>query len=282
MTGTWFCGDRECHTLPVDDRGLHYGDGLFETIAIRDGRPRLWSLHVDRLQSSGDRLSIEIPAPDQLRANLDNAIGSSGKTARATAKIIVTRGSGRRGYRYAENSSPRTIIGIFDTPIEPSENWERGVVVRLCTLRLASQPALAGMKTLNRLEQVLARSEWQDASIAEGLMMDADGNVVCGTMCNVFFVDGARVITPAITVSGVCGVMRRHIIEIMHRAKFSIAVEPVTTAEMRECREIFLCNSQIGVWPVRECAGSRYSAPGPMTQRIMELLAHSGIVECRQ
>jgi 4-amino-4-deoxychorismate lyase len=281
MKTTWFEEDRRADTVPIDDRGLHYGDGLFETIAVRHGRPRLWPLHAERLLSGCERLGIVPPATDELRRLVDNAILSTAEFSDGIVKLIVTRGSGQRGYRISVPSRPRLIVGTFEKAVHPVEHWSGGIDIRICSLRLAKQPALAGMKSLNRLEQVLARNEWQDASFAEGLMLDSNENIVCGTMSNVFFVSPSGLITPAIIDAGVCGVMRRHILAIADADGMAASVRPISMHELQNFDEMFICNSQIGVWPVRRCSSNTLVAPGPVTSRIMALLLDSGIEECR-
>jgi 4-amino-4-deoxychorismate lyase len=282
MKTTWFEEDRRADGVPIDDRGLQYGDGLFETIAVRLGQPRLWPLHAERLLSGCERLGIVAPATDELRRLVDNAIFSTAEFSAGVVKLIVTRGSGQRGYRFSERARPRVIIGTFEKAVYPVDFWAGGIDIRICSLRLARQPALAGIKSLNRLEQVLARNEWQDASFAEGLMLDSKGNIICGTMSNVFFASPSGLITPAITDAGVCGVMRRHILAIADADGIAASVRPVSMQELENFEEMFLCNSQIGLWPVRRCGSNSLAAPGPVTSRIMALLLASGIEECRR
>lgn len=281
MTQAWFGIDGAITSVPVDDRGLQYGDGVFETVAIRNGRVRLATLHFERLFLGCERLGIRAPSTQLLLGMLDDAIASTGCHDDGVAKFVITRGSGMRGYRHTADTPPRILLGLFEAPKLARENWTDGVEVRICNLRLASQPALAGMKTLNRLEQVLARNEWRDPSIAEGLMLDAGGNLVCGTMCNVFVVFDHGLSTPAITSAGVSGVMRRHIIAEAAAAGLPVTAEEIAVQRLAECHEVFLSNSQIGIWPVRLCGARSYAAPGPLTCRIMRLLADSGIEECR-
>ncbi len=281
MTTKWFDQDGAIDGVPVDDRGLQYGDGVFETIAIRNGRPRLAGLHIERLQTGCERLRIEVPPADLLLGMLGHAIASTGCAGSAVVKLIATRGSGPRGYRNPENPVSRILLGLCESPVHARERWTHGVALRICSVRLGSQPALAGIKSLNRLEQVLARNEWRDDEIADGIMLDADCNVVCGTMSNLFFVSDGRLLTPAISTCGVSGVMRRHIIGLSVSAGLAVGVEPVPIGILQECNEVFLSNSQIGVWPVHRCGTNFYVAPGPTTRRVMALLADAGVDECR-
>lgn len=281
MTMGWFNIDGAIKTVPVDDRGFQYGDGVFDTIAIREGRARLPGLHIERLRIGCERLGMEMPATEVLLDMLDRAIASAACHGSGVAKFVVTRGSGRRGYRYSSDSNPRILLGIFESPVHARDCWTHGVEIRICNVRLGLQPALAGIKSLNRLEQILARNEWQSESITEGVMLDTDSNIVCGTMSNLFLVSGDGLSTPAITTAGVSGVMRRHIIAQSVTDGMDVTVAPMPVRTLTECSEVFLSNSQIGIWPVRRCGTRTYPAPGPTTQRVMKLLANSGIDECR-
>jgi 4-amino-4-deoxychorismate lyase len=280
MNGCWFDESGRIEAVPVDDRGLQYGDGLFETIAIRSGRARLWELHIERLQLGCVRLAIEIPPETMLRKLLNGALEETGDLAVGLAKIIVTRGSAERGYRYSGGLRPRILLGLFARTDFPSAFRTEGVSVRLCSTRLAAQPALAGIKSLNRLEQVLARNEWRDESISEGLMLNGEDEVVCGTMGNVFVVIDSALRTPPVTTAGVCGIMRRHILAVADENDIAVKVEPVSVEEIQLVSEIFLCNSQFGIWPVRHCGVRVLEAPGALTRKLMTLLAESGIEEC--
>lgn len=280
MNGQWYDESGRVESLPLDDRGLHYGDGLFETVAIRLGKPRLWELHLERLQLGCTRLGIPVPREEVLLERMQTGIRESGPLAVGLAKIIVTRGSSPRGYRYASGLSPRILTGFFEKQDIPAAHRNQGVRVRICSTRLAAQPALGGIKSLNRLEQVLARAEWQEDSISEGLMMNADDQVVCGTMSNLFVVHESRLKTPSITVAGVSGVMRRQILSLAESNGIQVDVEPIPLSHMGHCSEVFICNSQFGILPVRQCGETEYLVPGKQTAIIKSLLAGSGIEEC--
>lgn len=281
MNGQWFDETGRIDSLPIDDRGLHYGDGLFETIAIRAGQPRLWDLHIERLHLGCLRLGMPAPREESLRKLLHFGIRESAPRPAGLAKLIVTRGSSRRGYRYDAGLSPRVILGMFEKVDVPASHRKLGISVRICSTRLATQPALAGIKSLNRLEQVLARNEWQDDSIAEGLMLDADEQVVCGTMSNLFVVLDSMLRTPPVTTSGICGVMRRQILAVAETNGIPVEIEPVPVSLIERCSEVFICNSQFGILPVRQCGDVSFMVPGNQTAIIGSLLASAGIDECR-
>lgn len=240
--------------VPVDDRGLHYGDGLFETLAVRHGIPLLWERHMARLRTGATRLAMAPPDETVLRAEAGQL---SAGMARAVLKIIWTRGSGPRGYSPEGAGPPTRVLRIFPWPDYASACATEGVGVRLCRTRLSEQPALAGLKHLNRLEQVLARAEWRD-EYAEGLMLNARDQVIAGTMSNVFVVAGGVLYTPELALCGIVGIMRNLVLEHAVRLELPCRVAPLTLDSVRAADEVFLTNSLIGIWPVRQFEQRKY------------------------
>lgn len=253
------------------DRGLHYGDGLFETIAVRNGASVLWDAHMRRLALGCRRLAL--PSFDTgLLGN--EAVQLCGGVERGVLKIIITRGSGGRGYRVpvAGAVQPTRIVALYPWPDYPDTFWTQGISVRVCKTRLGHNPALAGIKHLNRLEQVLARSEWDDPDVAEGLMLDQDGHVIEGTMTNLFIVRHGCLRTPDVSHCGVAGVMRDRVLDAARELGIECEMGVVTRKDVKSAEEIFLCNSVIGVWPVREMEGATFEVNGAVTRRIVSKL----------
>ena len=241
--------------LPIVDRGLQYGDGLFETLALRNGIPLLWDRHVQRLGDGCRRLGLPAPETTLLREELSRIAGTE---TRAVAKIILTRGGAGRGYRTDTAAVATRIVQRLPWPVYPDTASKEGVDVRWCETRLARQPRLAGMKHLNRLEQVLARAEWQD-DYAEGLMCDTDGAVIEGTKANLFLVrDDGTVVTPDLSQSGVAGVMRAQVLDSAAALGMNCVIQDVTADMVESARELFLTNSLIGIWPIRRIEARRY------------------------
>lgn len=255
--------------ISAQDRGLHYGDGVFETLAVRDGKPLLWQQHMQRLHAGCARLGIPAPAAALLAVEAGQVCAGA---AHAVLKIIVTRGEGVRGYRAVPPLQTTRLVALYPWPDWPEANAQHGVRVRVCDTRLARNPALAGIKHLNRLEQVLARNEWQDTSIAEGLMLDTADHVIEGTMSNLFVVKGGQLLTPEIDSCGVAGIMRGAIVELAARHGITCEITALSLQQLREADEIFLCNSLMAVWPVRELDGVHY-LPGSLTQRVAAYVA---------
>lgn len=255
-------------TLSAQDRGLLYGDGLFETIAVRNGAPLRWERHLQRLMLGCERLGI--PCPDVTTLTLESLELCNGQD-RAVLKLIVTRGVGGRGYRAPAQPQATRILACYPWPDYPPGHTRDGVRVRLCNTRLAQQPALAGLKHLNRLEQVLARAEWTDEEIAEGLLFDREDHVIEATMSNLFLVSDGQLFTPDLSDCGVAGIMRAMIIEIAAELGVTCSVRPITRAELFDATELLLCNSLIGLWPVRQL-DTRSLVPGPVTRRLQQAL----------
>ena len=242
--------------LDVLDRGLQYGDGLFETIAIQAGRPRLLSHHLERLSQGCCRLLME--APD--REIIAGEIAEVAAAPASVVKVIVTRGAGGRGYRPPACPSQNRIVASYPWPDDVRERCAAGIRLRTCSVRLSSNPALAGIKHLGRLEQVLARAEWQDESVAEGLMLDESGRVVCGTQSNLFVVVAGRLITPRVDRCGVAGVMRRAVLEWAAGRGVTTREADLRSEDLPGAVEMFVTNAVIGAWPVRELDGK--AVPG--------------------
>jgi 4-amino-4-deoxychorismate lyase len=244
----WING-RVAATLDHRDRGLHYGDGLFETLRVRRHGIRLLDYHLERLYEGCRRLKLEGPAEDLLRRELERI---AGRRAQGVLKLIVTRGSGHRGYRPSGHERCIRIATLHPLIRANLAATVHPVRVRLCATPVSVNPALAGLKTLNRLDSVLARSEWRSPRVWEGLMRDVDQNIVCGTMSNVFLRRGSSLLTPRLDRCGVAGVMRRWIMEQAGSLGLGALEGRVRWADLRRADEVFLCNAVLGPVSVGE------------------------------
>lgn len=262
-------------TVSVFDRGLHYGDGVFETIKVVQGRAVLLEQHLQRLQMGCERLRISQPSREVLSHEINLMVKDQ---AKAVLKILITRGDSGRGYRIAEHGHSNRIMIRYGFPVYPPEYYRQGVTIRLCDGGLSDNPRLAGIKHLNRLEQILARSEWQDESIAEGLMMDRKGNIIEGTMSNVFLVNEDCLVTPDVTTCGVAGVMRQQVLDTAQDMGISFDIIEVKKQDLIRAKEVFLTNSVIGIWPVKQImriSGETDACDypiGPLTAQLMQTL----------
>ena len=261
-------GPAAVQALSVHDRGLHYGDGLFETIVCLRGQPRFLRDHLQRLSESCARLAIAAPAADELSARILEA----GRGGDCIVKLIVTRGEAKeRGYRIDPALCPTTLVLRHPLNRPDPAAIQSGVRARLGKLRLAESEQLAGMKHLNRLEQVLARAEWSDPAIGESLLGSRSGELISGTMSNVFIVRQGALETPALERAGVRGVMRAVVLRTARAAGLAAHERAIGWSELPGVREAFLTNSVMGVCPIRELDG-RALEVGETTRRVQQLM----------
>lgn len=254
--------------IPVDDRGLNYGDGLFETLNLSRGGPCLWQRHLDRLEAGCRRLGITAPDPCLLRHEAARVIAGRRD---GVLKILITRGSSGRGYRPDPQAQPRRLLQWLPAPNYPSDARTQGVLLRFCATPMARNPRLAGIKHLNRLEQVLARSEWDDPAISEGLMLDSEGLVIEGTISNLFVEADDKLLTPKLDQAGVQGVVRGLVLEGARSLGVECQERELIVADLTEADALFLTNSLFGIWPVSRLEGRSYR-PGKWTRELQQLL----------
>ncbi len=249
----WVNG-REAGAIDVRDRGLNYGDGVFETMRVRRRAVRLLDYHLERLGDACRRLQMDAPPRRRLQGELQRI---AQRRPEAVLKLIVTRGIGRRGYRPDGNERGTRVISLHALPRHAAAGSPDAVRVRMCDMRLGINAALGGLKTLNRLESVLARAEWTDARIWEGLMRDADDHIVCGTMSNVFVRRGSSLLTPPVDRCGVAGVMRRWVMEQADSLSLRVGEERLRWDDLGRAHEVFMTNAIAGVVPVARIQSGR-------------------------
>jgi len=249
------------------DRGLQYGDGVFETIAVNNGKLLCWDEHIERLNLGCKHLNIPLQNSETLKNEALSLIHSDNK---AVIKLMITRGQGGRGYAMPEQTEPSRIVSLYPFP-NHSEDNSNGISMRICKYRYAHNETLAGIKHMNRLEQVIARSEWSNTDIAEGIVLDKENNVIEGTMSNIFCVINNVLLTPALNLCGVEGIIRNKIIELAPTLSMNIEVKTISLDELKSADEIFVCNSVIGLWPVIELEQQAFSI-GKLSKKIRQAL----------
>lgn len=237
--------------ISLRDRGLHYGDGLFETVRRQDGRLRWFDRHLARLALGCGRLGIAMPDAALLRAE---AAAIAPHLAQALVKIIVTRGvATARGYRPAGDERPTRLVCAYDWPPPPAAEFRAAI----CAVQLGINPTLAGLKHLNRLEQVLAQRDAAQQRVHEVLMASSGGGLVCGSMSNLFAWRGAHLQTPPLDECGVAGVMRSLVLEAAAALGIEVRIAPLPPGELPQCRALFVTNVRLGLQPIHWCQGRR-------------------------
>ncbi len=253
--------------LYINDRAIHYGDGLFETILCRNRKLYYWKQHYQRLQLSSEKLKIDCPDEQLLLADIKALLAANENLANngCVVKIIVTRGSGERGYQIPKAINANRIVLLSSMEPEYSSLLSARLLkgdLYLCEQQVSINESLAGMKHLNRLENVLARNEWdvKDNKIVDGLMLNANHHVIEGTMSNVFAVKDKQLLTPDLTQSGIKGIMRDEIINIANNIDIEVSITNMSINELAQMDGLFITNSLIGMKSIDKFIDNEYKA----------------------
>ena len=272
---TWLDGKppATCAASSIDslNRAIAYGDGLFETIAVVDGRARLLPLHLDRLRAGCRRLAIDLDEA-ALQVEINNVIAAYRE---GVLKIIIARAGTERGYRAQTAAGSHRQLQFFPQIVTRDFSSSPSAILHLCRQRLSRQPVLAGLKHLNRLEQVLARSEWSDPNIAEGLMLDTHGQVIEAVSSNIFWISGGEVCTPALNQCGVAGVMRRVVTQYL---SIKVYEKNCTLDDLYGAQEVFITSSLRGIQSVAQLGCVHWPCGGvtiALQQQLQSFLSKS-------
>lgn len=259
--------------VSISDRGFQYGDGVFETFVVEKGVPQHWDAHMQRLSSGCSRLKIAKPDNSHLKSELDKLLNQQSyvNEKRLVVKITVTRGLGRRGYKPPPQPEVTRIISAFPFPDYPQEYFTQGVRITVCKIPLSCNPVLAGIKHLNRLEQVMAQDEWQDSDIIDGVMLNSDQQIIECTMSNIFWVTDNQLFTPDLSHCGVEGVTRANILRLAEELQIPITIGNFELKDLLAADEIMISNSVFGILPVKSVDDHQLN-PGSLTQRLMNQL----------
>jgi 4-amino-4-deoxychorismate lyase len=243
-------------SVSARDRGLAYGDGVFRTLRTQAGQPVWWEDHYAKLAADCAALMLECPDQAELCAEVCQVAG----TGQGVVKIVLTRGAGARGY--ALPPEPATTCIVLASVLPQHAQVFDDVRARWCELKLARQPRLAGIKHLNRLENVLARAEWNDPAIAEGLVCDDSGAVISGVMSNLFWIKDGELFTPDLSQCGVAGVARMRLLRAAARLGMGIHIDRFLPADILAADEVMICNSVMGVRRVARLDDTTWSPAG--------------------
>ncbi len=270
VTISSFVDGKPQDSLSLHDRGLNYGHGLFETMRLSAGQLPLWTYHRQRLGIGADRLGIAFDSP-RLDTYLQQALKAF--PADGMLKLLLTAGVGSRGYRH-QNHSSSYVLQYF--PLPPATE-SKAVRLQRYQYALPHNAQLAGIKHLNRLDQVLAAAELKDGF--DGLLLDVEGNVIEALSSNIFLFDGQSWLTPELNLCGVAGVMR-HLLceEIIPGLGQQVTIGPVEMDSLINAQEVFVCNAVRGIQPVRELAGLTswsLGSSGSETAKVITQLAQT-------
>lgn len=252
MLVTWING-KETDMIPISDRGFQYGDGVWETLAIRNGQIKQFTHHLQRLQKGLVAFGfINIDAIIVAIKYDVLALLNTTDIQTAVLKVTVSRGSGGRGFYYDDSIKPRRIVSLYAMPTYPASYSSEGIRLTLCQTRLPHRPQLTGFKQLGCIEQVIAKAEFQ-TDYQEGLMCDYNSHIIEGTMSNFFIItEQNTIITPDLQMCGVAGIARSCIVDQVRAMGIHLKITTVTEADVQQAKGLFMSNSVIRLWPVKE------------------------------
>lgn len=234
---------KNADSVSVLDRGLAYGDGIFRTLRTQAGQPLWWRDHYAKLVA--DCAALDLKCPDEAGLHLE--VRRVAEAGESVVKIILTRGTGARGYAPPASLAGTRVVMASPVPPHAQTGAMMAIAARWCALRLAPQPALAGIKHLNRLENVMARLEWDDPAIFEGLLRDNNGWVIGGVMSNLFWAKDGELFTPDLSQCGVAGVARTRLLRGAARKGIRTNIGRFHPDAILAADEVMLCNSVMGV-----------------------------------
>ena len=259
MASAIYVGQAPVEAVPPFNRGLAYGDGVFETMRVHRGALPFWPQHLARLREGAGRLGIAVPDVDFIEARIADMVSA---VDAGVLKLLLTRGEGGRGYAPPVDAVPTWMLSL-----QPLPEVLAALRVHPCETRLSMQAALAGIKHCNRLEQVLGRAEAVRAGCDEGLMQDMAGNPVCATSGNLLVLHDGRWRTPSVAACGVAGVLRGWLL-----AQDLVEVAAVPPEGLADADALALCNAVRGILPVR-ALGAREWSPHQATDELQARLA---------
>jgi len=241
--------------VPVQDRGFAYGDGVFRTMRMVSGVPLHWPLHYQKLSADCAAIGIVCPSAETLMDDITKLFAEEvTERTDSVAKIVITRGIGKRGYAPPAIMSPMRVVSKLAAPTYKNDFYKLGVSLRVCDLTLSKQPKLAGIKHLNRMENVLARMEWQDEQFFDGILRDDTGLVIECTMCNIFARFDNQLLTPLLNETGVAGVTRGQVMQLGNTFSMTVKEQNITMEQLLSADEVMVTNSLFGVFQVTKIA----------------------------
>jgi len=256
--------------LSIFDRAFQYGDGLFETIAVKDGEACLLDLHIKRLESGLKTLSFPPIDLNQLTTDIKTKIQLH---KNSILKLIVTRGVGERGYKAPKNTMANIIFIFSKQKFDLNIDNLKSVSLCLCKTPVSTNPVLAGLKHLNRLENVIARNEWNNDEFDEGLMFDSQNNLIEATSANIFLLKNNCLYTPNLENSGILGVIREVVIDMAKTLSIPLKITEINIDDCYNADALFLTNSLIGISPVNKIEKIEYlksNWPIPLFEKVIE------------
>ncbi len=243
--------------LAANDRSVQFGDGCFTTARVVEGKVRFLSDHLARLTLGCQRLMIPWQDESVLVAEMQQLAQDQGN---GVLKVIISRGAAGRGYSPLGCDRPVRVISTSTLPAHFAQWQQEGVSLALSPIPLGCNPYLAGIKHLNRLEQVLIRAHLDQMGAQEALVLDSEGWLTECCAANLFWRQGNAVFTPIIDRAGVAGTMRNHIINTLAGSRWSVNEVRAKPDVLADAEEVLICNALLPLAPVRQAGEWHYTS----------------------
>jgi 4-amino-4-deoxychorismate lyase len=244
------------NSLSAADRAVQYGDGIFTTIKVAEGKPEYWPLHYQRLVKGLQTLGINFDSWKEVQAAVDIM---AREATSAVLKLLISRGLGGRGYQAPKTQHPIWILSLHPMPAHYQQWQEQGIELGLSEIQLARQPQLAGIKHLNRLEQVLVKLHAPESGPEDMLVCDTQGMMVECSAANLFWQNNGLWYTPDLHYAGVAGVMRQRILEHFAGRGNSVIQVQAPPSVLAQAQAVFICNSLMGIVPVKRFGQTEFA-----------------------
>jgi branched-chain amino acid aminotransferase len=263
---------RDKAQIPVFDRGLLYGYGLFETMRSYNGHVFYLDRHIARLVNSAGVLGIrEALEPQKLETGVLRTLKANGLDD-ARIRLTVTAGEGSRGLALPVSRKLTIIITVEELVLPSPEMYAKGLRTSVVSIRRNNRSPLCCMKTLGYLENLLAHAEAVDAGSDEAILLNVDEEVAECSASNIFIVEDGEIITPPIEAGILPGITRRVVIDLASSLGIKVAEEAVTVERLLNAEEVFITNSVIEIMPIASVDGRtvRAGSRGKVTERLAE------------
>ena len=265
--------------VSVFDRSFRYGDGLFEALLVVNGKMFRWAEHAARMERSAEFLQLSIPYSREEMCRIAQELIERNGLPDAVLRLQVSRGTGPRSYAPTGEEKPVVVMSLHPAPARNPAS-PVGCKLTVCSMRVATNDPLAGLKSCSRLLQVLAATEARARQADEALLVNTDGHVTEGSTSNVFWIDGGTVCTPPLTTGALPGVTRAVLLEICAALNLPWQETRLRPDQLRETDGVFLSVSTRGVVEAGSLDGTALRR-SPLTPRLRDELEKLIARECR-
>jgi branched-chain amino acid aminotransferase len=270
--------DEKRAVISVFDRGVLYGDGVFETMRSYKGEIAFLDRHLRRLYASAEVIGLKIEKERRYLKYIIYKLLKTNGLKDAYIRLSVTRGQGRVGLDASTANETSTILITKKFQPYPARLYKRGLKLATASGRRNKMSKAAGIKSLNYLDSILARIEAQKGGADDAILLNTKGDVAEAAVSNIFLIKGKKLVTPSVEGGIVAGITREVVLFLAAKAGLKPEERRVKPAELPKADEVFLTNTLMELMPVTVIDGKKISSgkPGKLT-KLLHKLYHSRI-----